>query len=99
MEPGDSDIEGKFNADSENNHYNEEYSHWKKKATGKFGSNLFKKPDGIPLSRFGIGFLILAILLILLFTRSHTLDPAVYQKPEFHRRKQNPGFRKPDDKA
>jgi LysM repeat protein len=72
MEPGDSDIEGKFNADSENNHYNEEYSPWKKKATGKFGSNLFKKPDGIPLSRFGIGFLILAILLILLFTRSRS---------------------------
>ena len=70
MGPGDSDIEGKFNADSENNHYNEEYSPWKKKATGKFGSNLFKKPDGISLSRLGIGFLILAILLILLFTRN-----------------------------
>jgi LysM repeat protein len=70
MEPGDSDIGGKFSADSENNHYNEEYSPWKKKATGKFGSNLFKKPDGISLSRLGIGFLILAVLLILLFTRS-----------------------------
>ncbi len=72
MGPGDSDIEGKFNADSENNHYNEEYSPRKKKEPGKFGSNLFKKPDGIPLSRFGIGFLILAILLILLFTRSRS---------------------------
>ncbi len=72
MGPEDSDIEGKFNADSETNHYNEEYSPWKKKETGKFGSNLFKKPGGIPLSRFGIGFLILAILLILLFTRSRS---------------------------
>ncbi len=72
MGPEDSDIEGKFNADSENNHYNEEYSPWKKKETVRFGSNLFKKPGGIPLSRFGIGFLILAILLILLFTRSRS---------------------------
>ncbi len=70
MGPGDSDIGGKFSADSENNHYNEEYSPLKKKSTGKFGSNLFKKPDGISLSRLGIGFLILAVLLILLFTRS-----------------------------
>lgn len=79
MGPEDSDIEGKFNADSENNHYNEEYSPWKKKETVRFGSNLFKKPGGIPLSRFGIGFLILAILLILLFTRSRstTVDDRV----------------------
>ncbi len=72
MGPGDSDIGGKFNAESENDHYDEEYSPWKKKKTGKFGSNLFKKPDGIPLSIFGIGFLILAIILILLFTRSRS---------------------------
>ena len=72
MVPGKSDIEGKFNAESENDHYNEEYSPWKKKKTGKFGSNLFKKSDGIPLSGIGIGFLILAILLILLFTRSRS---------------------------
>jgi len=72
MGPEDSDIGGKFNADSENDQYNEEYSPWKKKETGKFGSNLFKKPDGIPLFKFGIGFLILAILLILLFTRSRS---------------------------
>ena len=70
MGPEGSDIEGKFNADSENDQYKEEYSPWKKKETGKFGSNPFKKPDGIPFSKFGIGFLILAILLILLFTRS-----------------------------
>ncbi len=30
MGPGDSDIGGKFSADSENNHYNEEYSPLKK---------------------------------------------------------------------
>jgi LysM repeat protein len=72
MGPGDSDIGGKFNAESENDHYDEEYSPWKKKKTGKFGSNLFKKPDGIPLSIFGIGFLILAIILILLFSRSRS---------------------------
>ncbi len=72
MGPGDSDIGGKFNADSENDPYNEEYSLWKKKETGKFGSNLFKKFDGIPLSRFAIGFLILALLLTLLFTRSRS---------------------------
>jgi len=70
MGPGDSDIGGKFNTASGNDPYDEEYSPLKTKKTGKFGSNLFKKPDGIPLSRFGIGFLILAILLILLFFRS-----------------------------
>lgn len=74
MEPGESDIGGKFNTESENDHYNEEYSPWKKKKAGKFGSNLFKKPDGIPLSRFGIGFFILAVLLILLFTRSRSSE-------------------------
>ena len=72
MGPGDSDIGGKFNTASENDPYDEEYSPLKTKKTGKFGSNLFKKTDGIPLSRFGIGFLILAILLILLFTRSRS---------------------------
>jgi len=72
MGPEDSDIGVRFNAASENEQYDEEYSPLKTKKTGKFGSNLFKKPDGIPLSRFGIGFLILAILLILLFTRSRS---------------------------
>ena len=72
MGPGDSDIGGKFNTASENDPYDEEYSPLKTKKTGKFGSNLFRKLDEIPLSRFGIGFLILAILLILLFTRSRS---------------------------
>ena len=70
MGPQDSDIEGKFNAVSENDAYDEEYSPWKKKETGNFGSNLFKRTDGVPLSRYGIGFLILIILLFLLFARS-----------------------------
>jgi LysM repeat protein len=72
MGPGDSDIGGKFKTASGNDPYDEEYSPLKTKKTGKFGSNLLKKTDGIPLSRFGIGFLILAILLILLFTRSRS---------------------------
>ena len=70
MGPEDSDIGGKFDTTPGNDPFDEEYSPLKKKKTVRSGSNPFKKFEGIPLSRYGIGFLILIILLFLLFARS-----------------------------
>ena len=67
----DDDRIDKFNDNPEDD-YNEQYSLWKEEKKLKFGTNTPKMSDKIPLSRFGIGFLILLILLILLFARNRS---------------------------
>ena len=67
----DDDRIDKFNENQEDD-YNEQYSLWKEEKKLKFGTNTPKMSDKIPLSRFGIGFLILLILLILLFARNRS---------------------------
>jgi LysM domain len=57
------------NLDDDNN---EQYSLWKEEKKLKFGTKAPKMSEKIPLSRFGIGFLILLILLILLFARNRS---------------------------
>lgn len=59
----------KFNENPEDNNYNEQYSLWKEEKKLNFGTNAPKMSKNIPFSRFGIGFLILLILLVLLFAR------------------------------
>jgi hypothetical protein len=59
----------KFNENPEDNNYDEQYSLWKEEKKLKFGTNASKMSEKTSLSRFGIGFLILLILLILLFGR------------------------------
>jgi cell division protein FtsB len=71
MTQRDDDRISKFNENSEDN-FNEQYSLWKEEQRLKFGTNTPKMSDKIPLSRFGIGFLILLILLILLFARNRS---------------------------
>lgn len=72
MEQGNSNSGDKFNENPEDNNYNEQYSLWKEDQKLKFGTNAPKISDKIPLSKFGIGFLILVILLILLFARNRS---------------------------
>ena len=72
MEQGNSNSGDKFNADPEENNYNDQYSLWKEDQKLKFGTNAPKISDKIPLSKFGIGFLILIILIILLFARNRS---------------------------
>ena len=67
----DDDRIDKFNENPEDD-YNEQYSLWKEEKKLKFGTNTPKMSDKIPLSKFGIGFLILLILLILLFARNRS---------------------------
>ena len=71
MTQRDDDRIDKFNENPEDN-YNEQYSLWKEEKKLKFGTNTAKMSDKIPLSKFGIGFLILLILLILLFARNRS---------------------------
>ena len=71
MTQRDDDRIDKFNENPEDN-YNEQYSLWKEEKKLKFGTNTPKMSDKIPLSKFGIGFLILLILLILLFARNRS---------------------------
>ena len=71
MTQRDDDRIDKFNEIPEDN-YNEQYSLWKEEKKLKFGTNTAKMSDKIPLSKFGIGFLILLILLILLFARNRS---------------------------
>jgi hypothetical protein len=59
----------KFNENPEDNNYDEQYSLWKEDKKLKFGTTTSKMSKETYLSRFGIGFLILLILLILLFAR------------------------------
>jgi len=69
MTQRDDDRTDKFYENPEDNNYNEQYSLWKEDRKLKFGTNEPKMSEKIPLSRFGIGFLILLILLFLLFAR------------------------------
>ena len=70
MTQRDDDRTDKFNENPEDNNYNEQYSLWKEDKKLKFGTNASKMSEKISLSKFGIGFLILLILLILLFARN-----------------------------
>jgi hypothetical protein len=70
MTQRDDDRIDKFDENPEDNNYNEQYSLWKEDKKLKFGTNSSKMSKKIPLSRFGIGLLILLILLILLFARN-----------------------------
>lgn len=70
MTQRDDDRTDKFNENPEDNNYNEQYSLWKEDKKLKFGTNAPKMSEKISLSKFGIGFLILLILLILLFARN-----------------------------
>jgi len=66
MEHKDSDITDQVNSEPEkNDFYEEEYLQWDKKKKAKFGSGMFKIPETIPFSWFGIGALIFIILSIL----------------------------------
>ena len=62
--------EDSFNIGEEESNYNEQYSLWKENMKAKLGTNTPKVSEKIPLSKFGIGFLVLLILLILLFARN-----------------------------
>ena len=72
MEQGNSDSGDKFIENPEDNNYNEQYSLWKEEKKLKFGAKAPKMSEKIPLSRLGIGFLILLILLLLLFARNRS---------------------------
>ena len=61
-----------FNIGQEEDNYNEQYSLWKEKMKAKLETDTPKMSKKIPLSRFGVGFLILIILLMLLFTRQQS---------------------------
>jgi len=74
MTERDDDRTDKFNDNPEDNNYNEQYSLWKEDKKLKFGTNASKMSEKIPLSKFGIGFLILLILLILLFARNRSAE-------------------------
>jgi hypothetical protein len=69
MTQRDDDRTDKFNENPEDNNYNEQFSLWKEDKKLNFGTNTPKMSGKIPLSRFGVGFLILLILLMLLFNR------------------------------
>ena len=66
MEHKDSDFTDQVNSEPEkNDFYEEDYLQWDKKKKAKFGSGVFKIPETIPFSWFGVGVLIFIILLIL----------------------------------
>lgn len=66
MEHKNSDFTSQLDSEpGKNDLHEEDYLQWDKKKKGKFGSRVFKIPDSIPFSWFGIGGLILVILLIL----------------------------------
>lgn len=72
MTERDDDRIDKFSENPEDNNYNEQYSLWKEEKKLKFGTTAPKMSEKIPLSRLGIGFLILLILLLLLFARNRS---------------------------
>jgi LysM repeat protein len=74
MKQKDADRMDTFNSDPQENNYNEQYSIWKKDKKAKFGANIPKLSEKNPLARFGMGFLILIILLILLFARNRSAE-------------------------
>ena len=70
MTQNNNDRTDSFNIGHEESNYNEQYSLWKENMKAKLGTNTPKVSEKIPLSKFGIGFLILFILLMLLFARN-----------------------------
>jgi len=70
MTQNDDDRMDRFKGVSNDVDDNEQYSLFKEKKKVKFGTNAPKISEKIPLSKLGIGFLILLILLLLLFVRS-----------------------------
>lgn len=73
MTQRDDDKIDKFNENPEDNNSNEQYSLWEEEKKLKFGTSAPKMSKKILLSRFGIGFLILLILLFLLFARNRSV--------------------------
>lgn len=73
MTPIDDHRMDKFNEDRQDHNDNEQYSFWKEDKKLGFGTDTSKMSEKIPLTRFGIGFLILVILLILLFVRNRSI--------------------------
>lgn len=69
MKHKDTDKMDTFNSDLHENN-KEPYSIWKKDRNVKSRAKTPKMSQKIPLSRFGIGFLILMILMILLFSKN-----------------------------
>jgi len=69
MTQRDDDRTDKFNENPEDNNYNQQFSLWKEDKKLNFGTNTPKMSEKIPLSRFGVGFLLLLILLMLLYNR------------------------------
>ena len=66
MEHNDSDFTGQANSEQEEDYINEQgYSPLTRKKKSPFGSRVLNMPEGIPFSWFGIGALILIILLML----------------------------------
>jgi LysM repeat protein len=72
MTQNNNDRTDSFNIGQEESNYNEQYSLWKENMKSKLGTNTPKMSEKIPLSKFGVGFLILLILLMLLFARKRS---------------------------
>lgn len=70
MTQNDDDRMDRFKGVSNDVDDNEQFSLFKEKKKVKFGTNSPKISEKIPLSKLGIGFLILLILLLLLFARN-----------------------------
>lgn len=70
MTQNDDDRMDRFKGVSNDVDDNEQYSLFKEKKKVKFGTNSPKISEKIPLSKLGIGFLILLILFLLLFARN-----------------------------
>ena len=73
MTQNNDDRTDSFSEGSEDKSYNEQYSLWKENMKAKLGTLPAKNSEKSTLSRFGIGFLILVILLILLFARNRSI--------------------------
>ncbi|MGA7145580.1 MAG: LysM peptidoglycan-binding domain-containing protein [Desulfobacterales bacterium] len=70
MTQNDDDRMDRFKGVSNDVDDNEQFSLFKEKKKVKFGTNAPKISEKIPLSKLGIGFLILLILFLLLFARN-----------------------------
>jgi LysM repeat protein len=70
MTHNDDDRMERFNAEPNDIGDNEQYSLWKKNKKVKLGTNLSESSDKINLTKLGVGFLILLILLLSLLARN-----------------------------
>ena len=70
MAQNDDDRMDRFNAGPNDVNDKEQFSLFKENSKVKFGPNSPKISEKIPLSKLGVGFLILLILLLLLFARN-----------------------------